>query len=258
MNKGRALLDRMKDPSAAMVVGGHVFLTDPSISEAMAGYGYDFIWIDGEHGPFDKNTLLSHVVFANEGGAAAFVRVPKNDPDVIKPILEMGIDGIIIPQVKSAEEAKAALSACLYPPRGIRGFGPRRAIKYNAMSMGDYLSDADDSFLRILQIEHVDAVRHIDEIVALDGLDALIIGPMDLSSSIGLLGKPLAPEVVELGVKTIKAAKRHGIPCGVSIGPDATLINAWKKAGVDFISCGDDVSFLQIGAAKTIAAIRKA
>nr|WP_320129428.1 aldolase/citrate lyase family protein [uncultured Sphaerochaeta sp.] len=112
------------------VVGGHVFFTDPSITEAMATFGYDFLWIDGEHGPFDKQNLLMHVMAANEGGSAAFVRVAANDPVIIKPILEMGIDGIIIPMVLTEQETKDAMAACLYPPEGIRGFGPRRAIGY--------------------------------------------------------------------------------------------------------------------------------
>jgi len=131
VNRARQLLKKIHDPNAPFVVGGHVFLTDPSISEAFAFFGYDFIWIDGEHGPFDKEKILSHIVYAVEGGSAAFVRVYKNDTDVIKSILDMGMDGIIIPQITTLKEAQSAIASCLYPPKGTRGFGPRRANRFN-------------------------------------------------------------------------------------------------------------------------------
>jgi 2-keto-3-deoxy-L-rhamnonate aldolase RhmA len=240
-----------------LAIGGHVFFTDPSISEAMASFGYDFIWIDGEHGPFDKEKLLAHVVAANAGGAAAVVRVAGNDPILIKPVLEMGIDGIIIPMVCSAEEARKAISACRYPPAGIRGFGPRRANRYGAMPMAEYLAKADASFLKIVQIEHVNAVGNLSEILAVDGLDAVIIGPNDLSASIGKLGHLEDPEVVALCDEIVAVCRREAKPCGVSIGPgDKKFIREWIQRGVDFISCGDDISFMALGAAQTIGCIR--
>jgi len=241
-----------------LAIGGHVFLTDPSISEAMAGFGYDFLWIDAEHGPFDKERLLAHIVAANGAGAAALVRVAGNDPIIIKPVLEMGVDGIIIPMVCSAEEAKRAVAACLYPPRGIRGFGPRRANRYGMVPMDEYLEKADASFLRIVQIEHVEAVRNLAGILAVEGLDAVIIGPNDLSASIGRLGKLGDPEVVRLYDEIVSVCKREGMPCGVSIGPgDRQFIREWIGRGVDFISCGDDISFMAIGAAQTMGWIRE-
>lgn len=257
MDKAKALLERFhKGPLA---VGGHVFLTDPSLSEAMACHGYDFIWIDAEHGPFDKERILSHIVAANAGGAAAIVRVVTNDAAVIKPILEMGPDGIIIPMVCSAKQARDAIAACLYPPKGIRGFGPRRACRYGAIPTETYLAEAEASCLRIVQIEHKDAVADIDAILAVEGLDAVIIGPNDLSASIGLLGAPTHPEVLKLCATTIARCKVAGKPCGVSIGPgDRQAISMWLATGVDFISCGDDISFLAMGARSTLDHIRKA
>ncbi|MCX7028087.1 MAG: aldolase/citrate lyase family protein [Spirochaetes bacterium] len=255
MDKASFLTKAIRDKRLA--IGGHVFLTDPSISEAMASFGYDFIWIDGEHGPFDKEKLLAHIVATNAGGAAALVRVPANDPALIKPVLEMGPDGIIVPMVCTAEEAKKAISACRYPPAGIRGFGPRRANRYGTMPIAEYLAGADTSFLKIVQIEHVDAVRNLSEILAVDGLDAVIIGPNDLSASIGKLGYLGDPEVVALYDEIVATCKREGKPCGVSIGPgDKQFIREWIERGVDFISCGDDISFLALGAAQTLGFIR--
>lgn len=255
MDKARMISDAFAE--GKLVIGGHVFLTDPSISEAMASFGYDFLWIDAEHGPFDKERVLAHVVAANGAGSAAFVRVAGNDPILIKPILEMGIDGIIIPMVCTAEEAKRAVAACLYPPRGNRGFGPRRAIRYGAIPMDEYLATADSSFLKIVQIEHVEAVKNLRPILAVKGLDAVIIGPNDLSASIGKLGKLGDPEVVALYDEIVAVCKKAGKPCGVSIGPgDRKFIQEWIGRGVDFISCGDEISFMAIGAAQTMAHIR--
>ena len=240
------------------VVGGHVFLTDPSLSEAMAFFGYDFIWIDGEHGAFDKQSLLAHIVAANSGGVAAIVRVTANDPALIKPVLEMGPDGIIVPMVCTAAEAQRAVAACRYPPAGIRGFGPRRANKYGAMNTEDYLVDADASILKIIQIEHIDAVRNLPEILKVEGLDAIIIGPNDLSGSIGKLARLEDPEVSSLYDRIIEEARKAGVPCGASIGPnDKKFIQSWIDRGVDFLSCGDELSFMAAGATDTISFVRK-
>ncbi len=250
MNRGAELRVRLKEGG---VIGGHVLFNDPAITEAMARYGYDFIWIDAEHGPFDKQQLLMHVMAANGAGAAAFVRVTRATMEVVKPVLEMGIDAIIIPMVESVREAEEAIKLCLYPPKGTRGFGPRRAIAYNAQNLDEYLSLNAESFLRIIQIEHIKAVQAIDAILALEGLDAVIIGPNDLSASIGLLGESLHREVLEAGMRVIEAAKRAGKPVGVSIGPSEAAIEAWRGLGVDFMSVGDDISFLHQGAMHTFA-----
>ena len=254
MNRAQALLREMRSKERT-VVGGHVFFTDPSITEALAMHGYDFIWIDAEHGPFDKHTLLMHVMAANAGGAAAFVRVAENNPAVIKPVLEMGLDGIIIPMILTEEDAQRAIKACLYPPMGIRGFGPRRAIRYGQTPIKTYLEDAPASFLRMLQIEHIQAVENIDAILAVPGLDAIIIGPNDLSASIGRLGESMHPEVLALGEQIIAHARRAGIPVGVSIGPDEKAIKTWMKMDLNFISVGDDISFLQQGVQRTLAMV---
>ena len=131
MNRAKQLLDKFS--GSELAVGGHVFFTDASISEEMACWGYDFIWIDAEHGPFDKEKILQSIVAANNAGAAAIVRVTVNDPAFIKPVLEMGPDGVISPMVCTREEAQRFADACLYPPKGERGFGPRRANRYGAL-----------------------------------------------------------------------------------------------------------------------------
>lgn len=252
MNRGAEFRSKLKSGS---VLGGHVFLNDPAITEALARYGYDFIWIDGEHGPFDKQNLYLHIMAANAGGAGAFVRVPGQQMEDLKYVLEMGIDGIIIPQVMDEIEAQNVLNLCLYPPQGTRGFGPRRAIAYNQQDTKEYLAGSSDSFVRIIQIEHIRAVERIEAILALPALDAVIIGPNDLSASIGLLGDSLNPKVLALSERVVAAAKRAGKPVGVSIGPIEKTIKIYQNMGVDFISSGDDISFLQEGAKRTFAMV---
>lgn len=208
MNRGNEFRKRLLEGTA--LGGGHVFLNDPAITEALALHGYDFIWIDAEHGPFDKQNLLMHIMAANAGGAGAFVRVASQEMDIIKPVLEMGIDGIIIPMVLDEIEAKRVLELCLYPPKGTRGgFGPpRRAIGYNSQDVKTYLEQSEESFIRIIQIEHVEAVHHVEAILSLPALDAIIIGPNDLSGSIGHLGNPLHPDVLALAELAIKQQRK--------------------------------------------------
>jgi len=240
------------------VLGGHVFFTDPAITEQLSYIGYDFIWIDGEHGAMDRQTILSHIVAANAGGAAAFVRVVDNDPAVIKPVLEMGPDAIIIPMVSSAEEAARAIAATRYPPKGIRGFGPRRANRYGTLDDEHYLGAVDASLLKIVQIETAAGVAKIDEIARVDGLDAVILGPYDLSGSVGKLGKLWDPELLDACDTVIAACKKAGMACGISIGPaDQSYVDRWIEQGVDFMSCGDDIGFIARGAKTTLGMLRE-
>jgi 2-dehydro-3-deoxyglucarate aldolase/4-hydroxy-2-oxoheptanedioate aldolase len=240
------------------VAGGHAMLSDPSIAEAMACFGYDFVWIDAEHGPYGLNQILASITAVQGAGAAALVRVVLNDTAFIKPVLEMGPDGIIIPQVLSAEDVQRAMDDCLYPPAGTRGFGPRRANRYAAVGDAEYLEQVHRSFLRIVQIEHVQAVRDIGRIVQVPYLDAIVIGPYDLSGSVGLLSQTRHPQVLSLAKQTLAACKEAAVPCGVSIGPaDTTYIDLWLSMGVDFISCGDDLSFIKMGAEATLRHLKK-
>lgn len=260
MDKAPALRKALSRSSGRTrpVIGGHVFLADPSITEAMASFGYDFIWIDNEHGAFDRTEVLAHIVAANGAGAAAIVRVAANDPALIKPVLEMGPDGIIVPMVCTAEEARRAVAACRYPPAGIRGFGPRRANRYGAVPSRDYIAGADESILRIVQIEHIEAVRNLPEILAVEGLDSVMIGPNDLSGSIGKLGQVSHPEMLELYARIIAECRKAKIPCGASIGPaDRDFIARWISWGIDYLSCGDELGFIEAGATSTIDFVRK-
>lgn len=240
-NKAQKL--RQKLIKGEVLVGAHVFFDDGAITETFGYMGFDYVWIDGEHCAFDKQSILAHVVGASAGGTASIVRVAWNDPVLIKPVLEMGADGLILPMVCSGEEARAAVAACMYPPRGNRGFGPRRANQYGALSTAEYIEDVEQSFLRILQIEHKRAVEQIDEILKVEGIDALIVGTHDMSASYGYLGQvnhPFMSGIYDMLAEKFKAA---GMPFGVSLGPGyRPLIKEWAHRGASLISCVDDIS----------------
>lgn len=239
---------REKFAKHELVLGAHVFYTDPAITETFGYMGFDYVWIDGEHSAFDKQTILAHAVAAYAGNTASIVRVEWNDPVLIKPVLEMGIDGILLPMVCTKEEAEAAISACMYPPKGVRGFGPRRANRYGAISTEEYLANVEESFLRLVQIEHKTAIENLDEILQVEGLDAIIVGPNDLSASYGYLGDVTNPEMMKIYDLLAEKCKAAGMPFGVSLGAgDPDFIANWIKRGVALISCIDDMSCINQG-----------
>ncbi len=239
------------------VFGAHVFLGDPQITEAFGLHGYEFVWIDGEHSPFGNAAILAHVQAAAAGGTASLVRVPWNDPVLVKPVLEMGPDGVILPLVASGDEARRAVAACRYPPAGVRGFGPRRAIRYGAEDLGEYFESVDRSFLVIVQIEHVRAVERLEEIVAVPGVDLAVVGPNDLAASAGCLGRTKCPEMSRLYDRIAEGCARAGAPFGVSIGAgDFESMTEWVGRGAVFIGCGDDVAFISAGSRATMDFVR--
>ena len=238
--------------------GGHIFLPNAAMAEAMACFGYEYLWIDGEHGSYDKEALLAHITAVNGAGAGAIVRVTANEYAVIKPVLEMGPDGIIVPMVNSAAEAAAFVSACTYPPKGTRGFGPRRANRYGVLSDKEYLEKIDNSLIKIIQIEHKLGVENIDSILDVPGIDSVVIGPYDLSGSLGLLGQLTHQDVLSACRHIVERCKAHHVPCGPSIGPgNEEFLRFWLDLKTNFLFCGDELTFVKMGVESTIAKIRE-
>lgn len=242
---GKPLLSAAQDFRAKVVTGKRclgtaVTLADPVVSELCGDLGFDFVWIDSEHGPFDLHTILLHVMATRGTDAAAFVRVPANDPVLIKPILEFEPAAIIVPLIRSAAEAQQAVAACKYPPRGVRGFGPRRGIAFGAQAMSAYLANADARTLVIVQIEHIDAVNELDAILRVEGLDGICIGPNDLSASMGKLGQ-LSDSQVQAAIDTIvEKARRSGRLLGVATGFTPDNARYWLRKGVHWICFDTD------------------
>jgi 2-keto-3-deoxy-L-rhamnonate aldolase RhmA len=168
----------------------------------------------------------------------------------------MGADGILIPMVSSAAEARAAVSACKYPPEGTRGFGPRRASDYGRKTDA-YVAQANDSVVVVVQIEHINGVAEIDAILDTPGIDVACLGPTDLSGSAGVLRQFQHSTVVDGMAAVIKAARARQMPASIGITFPDSEMHKWYSAGANFIFCCDDVSLLASQAGKTLASMRQ-
>jgi 2-keto-3-deoxy-L-rhamnonate aldolase RhmA len=236
-----ALKKRLK--AGETTFGGWLTVANPVIAEIMAGTGFDWVVIDTEHGGFDNEGLMTNLIAFNGSPTVPIVRVPWNDAVRIKQILDMGADGVLVPMVNSAAEARDAISACKYPPVGTRGFGPRRASDYGRKT-DEYVAQANDGVIVILQIEHVDAVAQLDASLDTPGIDVVCLGPTDLSGSAGVLRQFEHPVVTEGITKVLTGAKKRKMPaCLGVIRPDEET-RKWASLGANFMVCCEDVSLL--------------
>ena len=239
-------------------LGTHISLNDSAITELIGNLGFDYLWIDMEHTAIDLYCLQQHLIAARAAGVSAIVRIPWNDPVRAKPVLEMGPDGIVFPMVNSYEEAKKAVESCMYPPKGIRGFGPRRAIQFGNIDIQDYIACVDQLLLKFIQIEHIDAVRDLDRILTLDEIDGLVIGPRDLAASMGKIGEWDHPEVSATIQTIIDKVHTVGKPVGLSSGfCSYEDIQRWRDRGVDMLSIAADTDLLLLGAKHLLKQMRE-
>ena len=224
-------------------VGSGITFTDPTVSEALANV-LDFVFIDMEHNALSLETVQGHVMATKGTDAAALVRVPWNDPVLIKPVLDLGADGVVVPLIRTAADARLAVRACLYPPDGIRGFGPRRPLKYGLVKDRDYCQKANETILPIVQIEHIDAVNNLDEILAVPGLAAALVGPNDLSGSMGLMGQTNHPDVVSAIETVVLKCREAGIFVSIGLANDPDLLIKWVDKGMQWLLMGVDWTLL--------------
>ena len=224
------------------VIGGWVTVGHPSVAEIVAATGFDWVTVDMESGALTCSEVQMLFQAMAPFDVVPLVRVLKNDPDVIGQVLDMGARGIIVPLVNTKEEAKAAVAAAKYPPEGTRGISVSRAHAYGRC-FREYVDAANEDVLVVIQIEHIEAVNNIDDILSVPGIDAIFIGPGDLSGSMGLLGQPRHPEVQKVFNKILEGARRYGIPTGLH-----TLSGEEAKekieAGFRFIALSSDSELL--------------
>jgi 4-hydroxy-2-oxoheptanedioate aldolase len=223
-------------------------------AEIIGQAGFDCIIIDNEHGPGDGVMAISQMRALSASPATALVRVPWNDLVHIKRSLDAGAEGLMIPYINSAEEARAAADACFYPPAGNRGaaLGAIRAADYGR-SREEYLRSINDNLFIILQIETVRAIEAIPEIAATDGVDMLFIGPTDLSADIGKLGQGSDPELLALIERAEAAIKASGKLMGIIPFAGLGLDEIYAR-GYDLVMAASDVALLREGADAKIAA----
>lgn len=243
-------IDRVNEKlkNGQTILGSHVFCGAPMLTEAMAQQGFDFIWVDMEHTAIGKAEVLQNLIAVRAGGACSLVRIPWNDPVLAKPIIDMGPDAILFPYIRTAEDARLAVASCAYPPSGIRGYGPLRALDYGAIPQMEYVTDTYKKMWRVIQIEHVDAVRNLDAILQVEGVDAYIVGPNDLSASAGLIGRVTAPQMMPLYDEIAQKMNRAGKVFGVSMGFVPEVLNQWIDRGARILFAGHDSGYVQQGA----------
>jgi len=249
--KLRAKLDR-----GHICLGTWTASCDPCIAELLCGAGFDFLMIDWEHGALNIETVQRNVMATKNTGVAAIVRVPWNDPVLIKPVLDAGAAGILVPMVKTPEEARRAVAACMYPPAGVRGFGPRRPSDYER-DAARYIARANETIAVWAQIEHIEAVRNVRKIVRTAGLSGVFIGSNDLSASLGLLGQPEHPRVLKAIDAVIEAGKDAGMPVGIGTSLDPRSAHAWLRKGMQFVTLGSVSSILTGAADAAVSALRE-
>jgi 2-keto-3-deoxy-L-rhamnonate aldolase RhmA len=234
---------REKLDDGRLCLGAGISLADPGVTEALAD-SVDFVWIDVEHSAIGVESLLGHLIAAKAGGTAALVRIPTLDVGWIKRVLDSGAPGIIVPQIRSADEVRGVVAACRYPPAGQRGFGPRRPSNYGRLAGPEYLKMANESVFVCVQIETAEALRDVEAIVAVPGLDAIAIGPADLSGAMGLPGQLRDPRVTEAVRTIVSKARQAGKYVGIGMGPDAEYALEAARLGVQWVQCGGDYSYM--------------
>ena len=242
--------------------GGPLFglwlgLPDPSCAEICAGSGFDWLLIDGEHAPFDVNAVMRHLQAIARFDVPVLVRPVDGNPALLKQLLDVGVQSLLVPMVESAEQAARIARAVRYPPGGTRGLGTSlsRAAQWNRIP--DYLHAANAEICLVVQVETVAALAALPDIVAVDGVDGVFVGPSDLSASMGYIGSPAHPEVVLAVERALGVIRAGGRAAGV-LAVDQALAERYIAAGAQFIGVGVDTTLLANAAAGLAARWRGA
>lgn len=238
----QALLDRKLSLGAWMQIG------HPACAEIFARAGFDWVCIDLEHGAIDLESMANIFRTIDGFDCVPVARLPLNDPVWIHRTLDAGARGMIIPMVKTAAEAEAAIRESKYPPRGVRGYGYSRA-NMHGMDFAEYIATANEEIAMVMQIEHKDAIANIDAILEVPGVDGVFIGPLDLSGSMGITGQLDHPQMVAALDKYRAACKSHKMTAGTHIvRPNEQNIRKAIDDGYTLIALGLDNVFLDEGA----------
>lgn len=238
-----------------VVVNGWLSIPSSFSAEVMAHQGFDSLVVDMQHGVVDYQTAVTMLQAISTTSVIPMARVPWNDPALLMKILDAGVYGVICPMINTRAQAEALVRACKYPPRGYRSFGPVRASIYAGT---DYVDHANADLIVMPMIETAEAVENLDDILSVPGVDAIYVGPADLSLALGCkprLDQTDAP-VVEAQKKIVAACKRHGVWAGIH---NATSGYALKMIadGYQFVTLASDSRFLAARAAEEASAVKK-
>jgi 2-keto-3-deoxy-L-rhamnonate aldolase RhmA len=234
-----------------LLLGTIVTLPAPAVAEVLSAGGLDWLFVDTEHAALDALAAQSLLQAAR---VPCIVRVPDGHEATLKKALDTGATGVVVPLVNTAQAAKAIVSFCKYPPRGVRGVGLVRAQGYG-FDFQRYFAGANDETVVVVQCEHIAAVEAIDAIVAVDGVDAVFVGPYDLSGSMGRLGEVEHPDVLAAIARVAEACRKGGKALGIYVG-SAAKAKAFIAQGYTLVAVGMDTIHLGEAARAIAGALR--
>lgn len=244
--------DRLAEASRPLI-GMWVCSGSPLVAEICAGAGLDWLLIDMEHSPNSLESVLGQLQAVAAYPSTPLVRVPISDVVTIKKVLDIGAQNVLVPMVSSAAQARAAVEAVRYPPRGRRGVGSALARSARWNRVDGYLENADEHVSLFVQIETAAGVEAAADVASVDGVDGVFVGPSDLAASMGLLGQQAHPEVVDAVGRTFEAVRGAGKPVGVNAF-DPAVAQCYLEAGASFLLVGADVALLARGAESLMTA----
>ena len=252
LEKARTMKRRLK--AGDLTIGAQLSLEDSAVVEIFGRAGYDYVLIDAEHGAATPQVMKSMLQAGQHTDTVVLARAMRLDAELIRLYLDLGSPGVACPFIETAAQAKLLVDSCRYPPEGIRGYGPRRAGNYG-FDADEYFTQANESMICIAMIESEQAVNNALEITAVEGLDAVLIGPMDLSINLGVFEQFESDRYVE-AVETVRAACRAN---GTAMGTGCYSIDhaiACRDMGDPLLlALGDEVAIRQ-GAVATLEALR--
>ena len=236
------LTKKMND--GKIVCGVCVALNDPAVSELVGMAGYDFVWIEGEHGAMGRKEMQDLMIGAHAGGAAAMIRLPYRDPALVRPVMDMGPDIIGFPFINSAQDAREAVAACTYPPKGLRGWNPQRAGHYGQIGQANYVDIADQETLKMMIVEQEEGFKNIEEIVQVDGVDMVVLGPGDLSVGMGLGGRQDDPRIKAYMDHAAEVCVKAGMPFLAWPSMERGSLKEWADKGARMFGFPQDSFFI--------------
>lgn len=242
MELGNRVKERLQ--AGERVVGCFVPIPSPELVELCALGGFDFVLLDAEHGPISPESAYPMILAAEARGITPLARIGQLDRQVILKFLDLGIAGVMIPQVNDGEAAEDAVAASQFPPRGRRGLAGSRAFDFGfARPASERVPVLNDRVLTMVQFEHVNALEHLEEILKTPDLDVLFVGPNDLAAAMGYAGEPAHPEVTRLvDEQVIPLAKKHGKSLG-TVAVDGASAAATFARGFDMVVAGASALF---------------
>lgn len=234
-------------------VGTWLMTASPNVAEAIGFAGFDYVVLDMEHVPVGVPQAIAIMQAVAGTPSDLLVRLPWNDSVMVKRVLDSGAQTIMFPYIQNAEEARQAVASTRYPGRGFRGVAAvHRASRYGTVK--NYLKEASSEIGVILQLETPEAIAALPEIADVEGVDALFIGPGDLSASMGYIGDIRHPEVQDAIGKAVVACQARKMPCGI-VGADPELVSEYIAKGFDFVAIGSDMSMMMSRAQEFLSAL---